>query len=77
MLEVSTNVGSVTQIIGTVLDIEFANGNLPKVYNAIDTKLESGTVEVCGAYPTLLDLYWILILQLETYQKFTTQLILH
>ena len=42
MLEVSTNVGSVTQIIGPVLDIEFATGNLPKVYNAIDITLESG-----------------------------------
>ena len=42
MLEVSTSVGRVTQIIGPVLDIEFENGNLPKVYNAIDITLESG-----------------------------------
>ena len=44
MLEVSTNVGSVTQIIGPVLDIEFSTGNLPKVYNANDITIESRTV---------------------------------
>ena len=55
MLEVSTNVGSVTQIIGPVLDIEFANGNLPKVYNAIDITLESGTVVVCEVQQLLGD----------------------
>ena len=55
MLEVSTNVGSVTQIIGPVLDIEFATGNLPKVYNAIDITLESGTVVVCAVQQLLGD----------------------
>jgi len=55
MLEVSTNVGSVTQIIGPVLDIEFATGNLPKVYNAIDITLESGTVVVCEVQQLLGD----------------------
>ena len=55
MLEVSTSVGSVTQIIGPVLDIEFANGNLPKVYNAIDITLESGTVVVCEVQQLLGD----------------------
>ena len=55
MLEVSTNVGSVTQIIGPVFDIEFATGNLPKVYNAIDITLESGTVVVCEVQQLLGD----------------------
>ena len=55
MLEVSTNVGSVTQIIGPVLDIEFANGNLPKVYHAIDITVESGTVGVCEVQQLLGD----------------------
>lgn len=30
-----TNNGSVTQIIGPVLDIEFSHGNLPKIFNAL------------------------------------------
>ena len=55
MLEVNTSTGSVTQIIGPVLDIEFANGNLPKVYNAIDITLESGTVVVCEVQQLLGD----------------------
>jgi F-type H+-transporting ATPase subunit beta len=55
MLEVSTNVGSVTQIIGPVLDIEFASGNLPKVYNAIDIKMESGDIVVCEVQQLLGD----------------------
>jgi F-type H+-transporting ATPase subunit beta len=55
MLEVSTSVGSVTQIIGPVLDIEFASGNLPKVYNAIDIKMESGDVVVCEVQQLLGD----------------------
>jgi F-type H+-transporting ATPase subunit beta len=55
MLEVSTSVGSVTQIIGPVLDIEFASGNLPKVYNAIDIKMESGDIVVCEVQQLLGD----------------------
>jgi|TARA_B110000967_G_scaffold203376_1_gene243960 F-type H+-transporting ATPase subunit beta len=55
MLEVSTSVGRVTQIIGPVLDIEFENGNLPKVYNAIDITLESGAVVVCEVQQLLGD----------------------
>jgi F-type H+-transporting ATPase subunit beta len=55
MLEVSTSVGRVTQIIGPVLDIEFDSGNLPKVYNAIDITLESGAVVVCEVQQLLGD----------------------
>mgnify|MGYP002630011666 CR=1 FL=1 len=32
----ATNVGKIVQIIGPVLDIEFTNGNLPEIYNAIE-----------------------------------------
>jgi F-type H+-transporting ATPase subunit beta len=55
MLEVNTNTGSVTQIIGPVLDIEFPDGNLPKIYNAIDVKTESGDVVVCEVQQLLGD----------------------
>jgi len=47
MLEVSTNIGYVTQIIGPVLDVEFTSGKLPKVYNAIEIKREGLDVLVC------------------------------
>ena len=47
MLEVSTNVGYVTQIIGPVLDVEFPAGNLPKVYNAINIEREGKELLVC------------------------------
>ena len=55
MLEVSTNVGNVTQIIGPVLDIEFTSGKLPKVYNAIEVTLSSGAVVVCEVQQLLGD----------------------
>ena len=55
MLEVSTNVGSVTQIIGPVLDIEFLSGKLPKVYNAIDIIMASGETVVCEVQQLLGD----------------------
>lgn len=34
MTQQTTNVGSVVQIIGPVLDIEFPAGQLPKVFNS-------------------------------------------
>ena len=55
MLEVSTNVGNVTQIIGPVLDIEFTSGKLPKVYNAIEVTLSSGAIVVCEVQQLLGD----------------------
>nr|YP_009296183.1 ATP synthase CF1 beta subunit [Sebdenia flabellata]AOM65118.1 ATP synthase CF1 beta subunit [Sebdenia flabellata] len=36
--------GSVTQIIGPVLDIEFPNGQLPKVFNALKVKGPDNTI---------------------------------
>jgi len=35
MVNTATNTGFITQIIGPVVDIEFPNGKLPKIYNAI------------------------------------------
>jgi len=55
MLEVNANAGSVTQIIGPVLDIEFPDGKLPKVYNAISVKTESGAIVVCEVQQLLGD----------------------
>nr|YP_010873182.1 ATP synthase CF1 subunit beta [Nemalion vermiculare]WGV34324.1 ATP synthase CF1 subunit beta [Nemalion vermiculare] len=40
----TTNNGSITQIIGPVLDIEFANGKLPKVFNALKVNGPNGTI---------------------------------
>ena len=39
-----TNIGSVTQIIGPVLDIEFDNGQLPKIFNALKVKGKETTI---------------------------------
>lgn len=36
--------GSVTQIIGPVLDIEFPNGYLPKVFNALQVRSSNSTI---------------------------------
>jgi len=38
------NIGSVIQIIGPVLDIEFMNGKLPKVFNALKIEGPEGTI---------------------------------
>nr|YP_009314737.1 ATP synthase CF1 subunit beta [Neoizziella asiatica]SCW23192.1 ATP synthase CF1 subunit beta [Neoizziella asiatica] len=40
----TTNNGAITQIIGPVLDIEFANGKLPKVFNALKVQGPEGTI---------------------------------
>ena len=39
-----TNKGSVTQIIGPVLDIEFSNGQLPKIFNALKVNNNNSTI---------------------------------
>jgi len=38
------NVGTVTQIIGPVIDIRFKSGNLPKIYNAV--RIESNGMKI-------------------------------
>lgn len=40
----NNNVGLVTQIIGPVLDIEFNNGQLPKIFNALKVKNKDTTI---------------------------------
>ena len=42
MLETSTNKGSVSQIIGPVLDIEFPSGKLPAIYSAVKIETPDG-----------------------------------
>ena len=37
------NKGYITQIIGPVLDLQFSEGKLPPIYNAIEIELEDGT----------------------------------
>jgi F-type H+-transporting ATPase subunit beta len=47
--------GTVKQIIGPVLDIEFPAGKLPKVYNAITITTDTGAVVVCEVQQLLGD----------------------
>jgi F-type H+-transporting ATPase subunit beta len=35
-----TNIGSITQIVGVVVDIEFGSGRLPAIYNALTVELD-------------------------------------
>ena len=37
-----TNTGTVAQIIGAVVDVEFGSGGLPKIYNALEVPVEGG-----------------------------------
>lgn len=39
-----TSVGTITQIVGVVVDIAFAGGNLPAIYNALTVELNGETV---------------------------------
>src|SRR5574338_836139 len=36
--------GRVTQVIGTVVDVEFPAESLPGLYNALEIKMDSGTI---------------------------------
>ena len=38
--------GFVTQIIGPVVDVEFPEGELPKIYNSLQVMKENGEVIV-------------------------------
>lgn len=55
MLETNTNVGTVIQIIGPVLDIEFPSGKSPKVYNAIVVAKGENDKVVCEVQQLLGD----------------------
>ena len=40
----NTQTGSITQIVGVVVDIEFSTDNLPTIYNALQTELDGKTL---------------------------------
>jgi F-type H+-transporting ATPase subunit beta len=42
-MKVAKNTGKIVKIIGPVIDLEFAPGNLPEIYNAIEVKTANGT----------------------------------
>ncbi len=43
----ANNVGKIVQVIGPVVDVKFAPGNLPHIYNAIEITDKNGRVIVC------------------------------
>ena len=46
MVNTVTSTGLITQIIGPVVDVEFSNGKLPQIYNAIRIG-EGSTAIIC------------------------------
>ncbi|MFI3202231.1 MAG: F0F1 ATP synthase subunit beta, partial [Eubacteriales bacterium] len=42
----ANNAGEITQIIGAVLDIKFAQGSLPEIYDAINITTQDGSILV-------------------------------
>lgn len=46
MQTLEKNEGIITQIIGPVIDVEFAQGELPEIYNALNITCDNGTVVV-------------------------------
>jgi len=53
MVNTASKTGFISQIIGPVLDIEFPNGELPKIYNALVITSDSGE-EITGEVQQLL-----------------------
>jgi F-type H+-transporting ATPase subunit beta len=43
----ANNVGKIVQVIGPVVDVKFAPGNLPEIYNALEITDKNGRVIVC------------------------------
>ena len=41
--DLGINEGQITQVIGPVIDVEFPNGELPEIYNALKIKMENGS----------------------------------
>jgi len=52
MVDTASKTGFISQIIGPVVDIEFPNGELPKVYNALT--ITSGDTSICCEVQQLL-----------------------
>lgn len=46
MVTTATNIGFITQIIGPVIDVEYPNGNLPKMFNALNVMSGNSIVVV-------------------------------
>ena len=46
MQTLNKNEGLITQIIGPVIDVEFQQGELPEIYNALNITMDDGTVVV-------------------------------
>ena len=44
MVETASKTGFISQIIGPVVDVEFPNGELPKIYNALVVSSETGDI---------------------------------
>ena len=42
MTVLTENEGLITQVIGPVIDVEFSNGNLPEIYDALEIYSENG-----------------------------------
>nr|WAK84843.1 CF1 beta subunit of ATP synthase [Amicula sp. isolate GU52X-4 cfCalB7] len=55
MVKTNLNKGSVTQIIGPVLDIAFSEGNLPPIYSAIKLVLDDGSETIAEVQQLLGD----------------------
>ncbi len=44
MITLNQNEGLITQIIGPVIDVEFSQGNLPEIYDALKITCDDGTI---------------------------------
>lgn len=42
MTVLAENEGLITQIIGPVIDVEFSNGNLPEIFDALEIYTQDG-----------------------------------
>ena len=47
MVETTSKTGTISQIIGPVVDVEFPSGDLPKVYDAIVISGSDDTTVTC------------------------------
>ena len=44
MVDTASKTGFISQIIGPVVDVEFPNGELPKIYNALVVSSATGDI---------------------------------
>ena len=55
MQTLNKNEGLITQIIGPVIDVEFQQGELPEIYNALNITADDGTVIVAEVQHLIVD----------------------